>query len=183
MVVRTFFRGFPLFITIFSLLEGLFLSDIRGIYLFIYNLISLWVNMFLKEMMRILTGKMGERPEGAGDCGVLFPGRKNFEIFTFQEGRHSYGMPSGHAQGFAFVSVMLAFSLYKNRKNDYYVPLKIGALFVMTVVAMYMRVTVEGCHTPFQVIVGALIGFLLAVFFEKYFINPFDPLMKKCPRV
>lgn len=170
-IARFAFRGFALFLTIFSFGEGLLLSDWRGIALGTYMMFSVIVNDTLKYISKLFFGKKGERPDGAKNCGPIIT-KKEPEFV-----KASYGMPSGHAQNFAFVATLAAIGICEKsrRKEDFYLPLKLGALFILTAIAMYMRVMVEKCHTGYQVIVGACIGVILSIVLIKYIKlpNPF----------
>lgn len=168
-MVRAIFRSFTLFVLVLSMGEGLFLSDWKGIALGTYTSISLIVNFILKELSKKFLGKKGLRPEGARSCGP-FISKDEPSIVA-----KSYGMPSGHSQNFAFFATLLAIGIYQRSKKvkDIYLPIKLGALFMLTAIAMYMRVNIEGCHTGAQVIVGCVIGVILALLVNRYLPNPF----------
>ena len=132
--------------------------------------------MFLKKTASILMGKTifpiigtGLRPKGAKSCSYF-----DTELKT----RHlqSYGMPSGHSQTIAFISTLIGLHLFKkeDKKKDKYKSLKYIALVFLTLLAMYMRIYIENCHTIQQTTVGASIGFLLAFVLVHYFGNPFS---------
>jgi membrane-associated phospholipid phosphatase len=156
---------------VFSFAEGLFLSDWRGIALGTYVSLGIVVNYVSKFLSKMFFGQIGDRPPGAKDCGPFVS--KNEPGMISQ----SYGMPSGHSQNFALVATLLGLGLYdqnkKSKTKDFYLPLKIGALFLLTVIAMYQRV-IGGCHTGWQVIIGASIGVSLALLIAKHLPNPFS---------
>lgn len=160
------FRGFSFYITTFSFLEGFFLSDWRGITLGIFVLLDTFINIFLKKITSSVFGDLGNRPEGAKDCGFIV---SKYEPDTMKT---SYGMPSGHSQSFAMVATLMALAINNNEPN-YANILKIGLLILLTLTAMYLRVEL-GCHTIIQTAVGALIGIMVAFILVKYYKNPFQ---------
>jgi len=166
-----FYRGFSLFLLIFSFGEGLFLNDWRGIALGTYVAAGMVFNSILKAITSIFFGKAGARPPGARNCGP-FDARHEPDVIS-----KSYGMPSGHSQNFSMVATLLAVAVMeKSQKSetggDFSTVLKIGALVILTVGAMYARVD-RGCHTIAQTVVGALIGLALGLFIAKNLRNPF----------
>lgn len=117
----------------------------------------------------------GSRPEGAKDCGYFTQCPNKIAS--------SFGFPSGHSQfaglysGFMItdiyysnnLSIRYFISNFKllpfNKKID--VILYLGYLLIM----MYSRVFVQGCHTIFQTIYGASIGWALGLVFHYLFRN------------
>ena len=114
----------------------------------------------------------GTRPDDAISCGFFTPRTKIKKIVK------SFGMPSGHSQTFAFIGTLIGLHLYNlpNKQHNIY---KYITLIILTLLAMYMRVYIEKCHTIQQTVIGALIGISLAILFTKYFGNPFDTPYKE----
>lgn len=171
--IKTFFRAFGLFAITFPLLAGILLGNNRYLLLSLFLFIDVLLNIFLKKTSRILMGKKnfpiigsGLRPKGKKSCGYF---DTNVKIKRLNE---TYGMPSGHSQTFAFIATLIGLHLYK--KNEKYKLFKYAALVFLTLLAMYMRVYVENCHTIQQTIVGVGIGIILAYVLVKHFGNPFD---------
>jgi membrane-associated phospholipid phosphatase len=177
--ISTFFRGFGFFALVFSFLEGFLLSKWNYILLGIYLLGELILNATLKRVFRIIMGNesfpiigKGTRPCKAKSCGFFSPRIKINHLMK------TYGMPSGHSQTFAFIATLFSLHIYKKDKikKDEYKTYKYITLVVLILLAMYMRVYVEKCHTVQQTIVGSLIGIVSAYFLVKYHKNPFDEL-------
>ena len=101
-----------------------------------YLLNFLVLNPVLKYcIFRPLVGSLGHRPTGGSAC------------------LSGYGMPSGHSQALAFFA---AYVFYSPKSTDYR---RLAAVLLMLAV-MYSRVE-NRCHTVPQVIVGAVIGWLV----------------------
>jgi len=169
--IFTFFRGFGFFTLCFSYILGFFLSKNNFIKLGNFLILDLILNLLLKKFFSILMGDKkypligtGKRPIDAVSCGFFIP-RKNFKNL-----KNSYGMPSGHSQTFAFITTLIYLYLNKKQdKNNY----KYIFLIIFTLLAMFMRVYVEKCHTIQQTIAGSVIGIILAIILVKYYGNPF----------
>jgi membrane-associated phospholipid phosphatase len=177
--IFTFFRGFGFFILILSLLVGFLLSKWNYILLGLFLISELIINIILKNTFRIIMGNnnfpiigKGTRPDDAISCGFFTPRTKINKIVK------SFGMPSGHSQTFAFIATLIGIHLYniQTQQNTIY---KYITLIILTLLAMYMRVYIEKCHTIQQTIVGSIIGIGLAFLFTKYFGNPFDETHKE----
>jgi membrane-associated phospholipid phosphatase len=171
--IFTFFRGFGFFILILSLLAGFLLSKWNYILLGLFLISELIINIIFKNTFRILMGNnnftiigKGTRPYDSISCGFFTPRTKINKIVK------SFGMPSGHSQTFAFIATLIGIHLYNipTQQNTIY---KYITLIILTLLAMYMRVYIEKCHTIQQTIIGAVIGIGLAFLFTKYFGNPF----------
>jgi membrane-associated phospholipid phosphatase len=173
-----FMRVFPLVAVIFPLLEGLFLSDPRGLELGIMVFVTEIFNHLLKLATSQFIGKEGDRPPGAHHCGYgVAQGKK-----APKSG--SYGMPSGHAQTAAFVATLMALAMRKQnmkRPVEYY-DWKLAGLLLFVVTMMYARVVIEKCHTWIQTLVGVAIGIVLAFIFSNYISNPFSNVFGKKKR-
>ena len=170
--IYTFFRAFGFFAIMFSFLASLLFNRHKYLLLSVFLMIDLFLNMFLKKTASILMGNTifpiigcGLRPNGKKSCGY-------FDTQLKIKHLQSYGMPSGHSQTFAFISTLIGLHIYT--KKDKYKNFKYVALVFLTLLAMYMRIYIENCHTIQQTIVGASIGILLAFLLVQYFGNPFS---------
>ena len=149
----TFFRGFGFFVLIFSFLFGVFFSSKKSLFFFILVLLSVLLNVFLKKFFEKTMGNKeypiigsGIRPHGGSKCPK----------FGSPDNNDSFGMPSGHTQIFAFVSGLITFYLFKIK--DEYRVVKALILLSLSVMAMYVRVYIDNCHTIEQVLIGFIIG-------------------------
>lgn len=100
----------------------------------------------------------GPRPLGAkgSGCFLEFPLKKST----------SWGMPSGHSQLAWYVAGFLIGYLLIWRPHAFSVAHKAGSIVAIVLAALivsFSRVWVEGVHTPGQVLVGGLIGFVLGL--------------------
>ena len=119
----------------------------NSIYFLVYVLIVQLSNNIFKQVAKKLYGKRksvsilgrGSRPEGACGCGLI---NDNKPSTTF-------GMPSGHSQIAWSVSTYL---ILKYKSIPHIIFLLTTAIYIS-----FSRVQV-GCHTPAQVITGAVIG-------------------------
>lgn len=167
--LSAFYRGFSLFLLIFSFSEGVFLEDWRGIALGTYVALGSILNYVLKHIFaNLFSYNQIRRPLEYKNCGPF--DSKNSDI-------GGLGMPSGHSQNFAMVATMLAVTVLDKRSGDPKTVLKIGLLVILTVGAMYSRVH-RGCHTISQTVVGSIIGVVIGYFLTKYFRNPFSSSKK-----
>ena len=171
--ISNFFRGFGFFTILFALLYGIIFTSYPSLLLAIFLIINLTMNTFFKNLFKIIMGDKnfplfgkGSRPLRSKSCGYFIPRNKKFTYKT-------YGMPSGHSQMFAFITTLIALHLY-NKDKDVIINYKYLILIVLTILAMYMRVYVEKCHTIQQTVVGSLFGVILAVILSENFGNPFD---------
>lgn len=113
----------------------------------------------------------GTRPLGAHSCSSF--------ISSPLIPTTSFGMPSGHSQLAWFFSVYACLNIIYNHnmnliewtKNKKI--LSCIALILLSITISYSRVSIEGCHTTGQVIVGGLLGILIAIlsFYIKNMFN------------
>ena len=164
-IIRTFYRNFAFFIFYFSLLEGFFFNDKKGILLAIISGLATLFNHFIKNVSKLIFGSLGIRPTGASGCGY----GASSKLST------SYGMPSGHSQEAALIGTLVILAL-ETKNVWYYVKILLLCIFILG--AMTMRVIFEKCHTWLQVIIGASFGVALA-FGINHFVNPFKTLENK----
>ena len=100
----------------------------------------------------------GPRPLGAkgSGCFLEYPLKK----------ATSWGMPSGHSQLAWYVAGFLIGYLLIWRPHSFSVAHKAGSIVAIVLAALivsFSRVWVDGVHTPGQVLVGGLIGFVLGL--------------------
>jgi len=156
-------------ITIAGTFISYFLSgNIEFFMLLIALMVNDGINYFLKYYIAkpIMGSKKwpilgyGTRPKGAKYCSLYVMPNSNGEP------KGSYGMPSGHAQNSVFFSTYLIINLMSGNFNNL---TKITGTVIFSIIAigiMYSRVYFK-CHTFEQVIMGGVIGGLLAALFYK----------------
>ena len=151
--VGLFYKTFDVFILFSSVLEGFIFDDRRGILLGSVTAFSILLNLFLKQVFKLVIKDSGLRPVGAKDCDYKCK---------------SYGMPSGHSQTFALITTLIGLSLIDKNKNkkDNWLTIKILCLVTLLFGAMYSRVSLK-CHTWIQCIVGTFIGVMIAYFTSR----------------
>lgn len=104
----------------------------------------------------------GIRPNGAKSCGV--------SLIKHDELAFCFGMPSGHSQitwTFTTYFICILFQTHLNLFSS--IPaieylarcMLVIALIMMSLYISYSRVTIEGCHTVQQVIIGGMIGAII----------------------
>lgn len=105
----------------------------------------------------------GSRPNGCTNSGTFLKVSDPTAI--------SFGMPSGHSQLAWFFSTYLILTLIENNNNlsnkSKYKNFKIIALVMLATLVSYSRVYIEGCHTLGQVIVGGVLGAVMAYLLFK----------------
>jgi membrane-associated phospholipid phosphatase len=104
----------------------------------------------------------GTRPSGAHSCSSF--------ISAPLMPATSFGMPSGHSQLAWFFTVYACLSIIYKWKNKITIELtkkkvilSCIALIVLAITISYSRVSIEGCHTTGQVVIGGLIGSVIAL--------------------
>jgi membrane-associated phospholipid phosphatase len=106
----------------------------------------------------ILKGLIKE-PRPVDDVHIFNMQLNNAYLKGEQLGNHRYGMPSGHSQA-VFFSVFFIYLALKN--------IKITALYLFVAfLTLYQRVKYKN-HSVLQVIIGSLVGILVAYVFYKY---------------
>lgn len=157
-----FERGYPLII-LFSLFLAYFMT--HKIDFLIFSIIlafSSLLNQLLKEyIFKPIMNKdefpilgKGERPAGAKDCSDF--------IDPDNRVSSSYGMPSGHAQTSALFCVFMILMIINERYSDKLKFVKCLVVLLITIAIMTSRVYF-GCHTKQQVIIGGIIGSIIAL--------------------
>lgn len=156
---------------------GIFATIITGEYQYIFfsllMLICDFINFILKKISRNLLEKssysFGDRPSICGNrSGVDCTGCGLYPKIT---PRHSWGMPSGHAQSTSFAATYWSLYLYNKYINDkskgktvskQKMYILIGLIWMLTLFVWVQRVYSK-CHSVAQVITGGVIGFGLGV--------------------
>jgi len=137
----------PVYVFISSLLEGIIFQDNRGLVFFIVLVINSIVNLILKALLWKNTPNT-ERPKDGPElaCG------------------DKYGMPSGHSQFVWCFAIfwILYISYSKIFVNKVANVLSILCLLFIAIIVSQSRIFIK-CHTRYQVIVGALIGSIVAI--------------------
>ena len=160
-------RAYPLLTSSSSFLSYFLVGNIELLMLTAAILLNDAFNHFLKNVVcRPLMGNKklpifgyGIRPKGAKYCGLFIKPNSN-GIPT------SYGMPSGHSQNAIFFSTYVILNLINGKFK--YLTKVYGTIFFTLVGLgiMYSRVYLK-CHTVEQVIVGGVIGGVLAALYFK----------------
>jgi membrane-associated phospholipid phosphatase len=126
----------------------------------------------------------GERPIGHKNCKSFNNdndndnGNYNGKSSKSKNDKYfSYGMPSGHAQLAGFVVAFILIYLYRNYNNYHnhnrdnshnnYLQniLIICGLIAFFICVAYNRIVVQKCHTIQHIIVGGLIGAIMAIIY------------------
>ena len=126
----------------------------------IFKIISKYIYTFFGTDYIPFIGQ-GTRPVHAHSCSSFISSPLMPAI--------SFGMPSGHSQLAWFFAVYTCLSVIYNKnhigikwtKNK--VILSCILLIVLAIIISYSRVNIEGCHTMGQVIIGSLIGIVIAL--------------------
>jgi len=96
---------------------------------------------------------------GAKNCGFFLNPKETLS--------KSYGMPSGHSQNAVFFSTYVIMNMLDSNISLHQKTFGISLFICLALGIMYSRVYLN-CHTIPQVVVGGLIGFLLAkIYYEK----------------
>lgn len=159
-IIDFYLRGFPIINPLVLLIYGLIYNKKYFInYIFLATIIDLISVKFLKciskQLYKFLNVEslpilgLGRRPDGAMSCG----------LYKDNKPSSSFGMPSGHALfcGFSFV-----YWYYYLNKDSKYKKILIFIWFIISCLLALSRVYL-GCHTIEQVIVGFIIGSIIAL--------------------
>ena len=148
-ILKTSAWYFPFILPFFSYFLGL---NELAFYLVLDFVI---INPFLKGLLGLL-GLQSKRP--SSECLDL-------SDFT------CYGMPSGHTEIHWVLLSYIVVELVKKYRNGERISTKliIGASLVaiLTMIVMWQRWITER-HTPLQILIGAIIGTMLGIFFNYY---------------
>jgi len=150
------FRSLPFTSLFFTLLISVLFQNKLSFILFCLLVIDNGLNKVFKKIFRNFIPFDGPRPKGAKNCGCFL------DINNINKVSVTHGMPSGHTQNIFFLVTFLALyfnSIYKS--------------FILGLIGFYggyLRVKF-GCHTVGQVIIGGLIGIILAIISHKLLIK------------
>lgn len=148
----SFARSLPAIVFFSTIILGLITSNRIFYVLFILFNVSEIVNKILKFIAERIMG------------------RKYFKIIGYgirpSDKLKTYGMPSGHAQLTASLCAFIAF-YNKNNTNHSFITLN---LLLFTLYIMFSRVY-EKFHTVQQTIIGAMVGYGLAYYAYKIYLE------------
>jgi hypothetical protein len=163
------------FLALLSLLSWNYKYFLLAIIFFTAGLLSNLAIKYVVYKFEIF-GNLSKRPTSCPGGGVdlkqcegcsLFPGWSN-EILN---GVDMIGLPSGHSQFMAMVAIVLTLhqidSYYSRNYGVNRVLLTCSAIWCWTFLVFYQRIH-SRCHTPFQVILGAIIGATLGMLIYRY---------------
>ena len=169
-IVDFYLRGFPIINPLLLFIYGLISKKKYFInYIVLATIIDFIAVKSLKYLVKQLYNflniealpilGLGRRPDGAMSCGLYKDNKLS----------NSFGMPSGHALFCGFSFVYWYYYLDKNIDSKYkniiiFIWLAISCLLALSRVYL-------GCHTIQQVIIGFIIGSMIAVFFNYTNIN------------
>ena len=155
-----FTRAYPMFIVIYSLMNGLLNNSKENIVFCGILMISDMLNNILKRyIFAPLMGK-GYRVPLLG-IGTRPPNSKNSGLFKDGTLSNTYGMPSGHAQISWLFATYWSLKIWNDKRGA---PSKIISIMVLCFFATmvtYSRVYWAKCHTVQQVVVGSVVGIIL----------------------
>lgn len=131
----------------------------------VFKIIAKYIYTFLDTDYIPFIGQ-GTRPFGAHSCSSF--------ISSPLMHATSFGMPSGHSQLAWFFAVYACLNIIYNYKCNYQNHFNIEwtknklilsciLLILLATIISYSRVNIEGCHTTGQVVVGGLIGIVIAL--------------------
>ena len=170
-ILREIFRSMPLMIGIFEVIYGIIDDNLYSIYLGIGLFFNIYINIFLKSIIRYTFGEnvITLRPKGAINCSNF--NNCNNRLST------SMGMPSGHSQAMGFWTGYRLCKILETG-NQYWENKKISIifLFMISIITSCARLSGKyvgdisaysptGCHTPLQILVGYVNGFILGWYY------------------
>lgn len=184
-LIRTLTRGYPRLLNLLSVLAYLVACTVLpspSVATFALHVLLAAVALdvlvlVLKGLARLIAppdATWVRRPEGAVGCADLATTYNGTDV----------GMPSNHAALGLFYAVVLFIPVLRPNHNGIWLPraLRFGALLPLAVLSLAvppsrlswrcvprsLSVCRCGCHTPLQVVVGALIGACAGCVFQKY---------------
>ena len=161
MAILTFLRNSVISIPVLTFLIGIAINNYYLLLLPIGIIISAIINIILKWWSSSFKNKIFIRPDGSKGCGA---GCGNTPY------SNRVGFPSGHSQNAWFFAIYMI--LYSNKFGNNNTMVKLIYLSFATIISFsrlgYYSILGTTCHTPIQVIVGSIIGILLAkVYFSS----------------
>jgi len=150
-------RAYPLFIVMYSFMNGLINNNRENTVLGLILLTSDILNNILKHYIFLpfmgrasvpLLG-MGSRPKNCKNSGLFKDGTIS----------NTYGMPSGHAQISWLFTTYWSLRIWHNKERTELSKIfALGLLCLSAGLVSYSRVYWAKCHTIQQVVVGGTIG-------------------------
>jgi membrane-associated phospholipid phosphatase len=178
----------------YTLINCIIYTNFNNVYFFIVYCIAQFINYICKYLFRFIYNYFninnifllgtGNRPNNCTNCGLFLRINNNSKP-------KSYGMPSGHSQLAWFFSIYSILTILEYNGIDIFntntyninviyffqnISIKILFFIILAIIVSYSRIYVDKCHTLNQVIVGGIIGILLAlimfylknIIFEQY---------------
>lgn len=139
-------------------------SSRTNLYLFVGACLSIILNFALKEFIF--------RPlyKGTNIASVIGPGERPSTGICKINPKISYGMPSGHSQFIWFIATLLIMILTVHG-NTSYKYIIIPGIIALAMYVSYSRIHVSECHYTNQVIVGAILGIISGLLYDKLVIQ------------
>jgi len=123
-------------------------------------LLSKGINTLLKSFFALFPTTIFNRPKGAKHCGLKC---------TDEPLEHKMGFPSGHSQMIWFFVISLLILYWSKHPKRCLLATPLLFLFAsLTTLSRTGWTGSHNCHTPIQVLVGAIVGVLIAIFYWKY---------------
>ena len=179
--INIFFRSMPFTLPLFIFFIFLYTKHIQLFYLilgsssivvitfvlknFISYPIQQFVSYYTDEVDYPIIGRLS-RPDGAKNSGLFYVSEDNYSS--------SLGMPSGHSISAAFIATYLYLYLIEKYKIENPEQTLMPICLIFTLYTMYSRVYIFKVHTIQQTIIGAYLGYILAIYYYKLVkrINP-----------
>tara|TARA_Y100000588_G_C14086036_1_gene852283 strand:- start:17 stop:523 length:507 start_codon:yes stop_codon:yes gene_type:complete len=157
-----FTRAYPLIIIFYSFLSSTLHNNKKELLFSFYMIFADILNHFIK--MKFFKPLMGDKKYKFIGSGKR-PQQMNCGLFIDNKKSSSYGMPSGHSQ---IAWLFTTYTILNLSKNIKYSKLISSFLIIIAALISHSRVFWSKCHTPQQVIVGAIFGIYLAKFISSY---------------
>lgn len=170
--IISFLRASPTVSFVIALL--LFFITSSDIYLFLVVLIFLgeMLNNILKHGVFKQIMKKNKWPIlGYGIRPADSKNSSQFGDINLPPRKHTYGMPSGHAQTallFATFAIMLITDYHSSTLPNYIQYVLLSTVVIFTVSVLWSRIYLK-CHTIQQITVGSVIGGLLGFYGYDFF--------------
>ena len=171
--IENILRAWPPMIVTFMILLTLITTKVEYLLFLLVVIFSENFNSFIKQNVfkPLMKGKdipilgTGTRPEGAINCAPFLSTKGDIKS-------KSYGMPSGHSQTAVLFAVYFILDILYGNLGEYKTKnekmIGVTGLSIITFAVLFSRLKF-GCHTLQQIIVGTIIGALIAgvYFFNK----------------
>ena len=147
------FRSLPFTSIFFSLLISILFQNKISFIISILLILDNGLNKVFKIIFKKFIPFDGPRPKNAKNCGCFI------DLNNINKLSISHGMPSGHTENIFFLTTFLALYFKSFFKTI--------LLSIIAFYGGYLRIKF-GCHTIRQVIIGGLLGTILA--YISYFL-------------